>query len=149
MKDRAQRAKLTYLEVDEIVRRQIKEEPFAYQTALRDYLSTEQIKEVPTEALERMPPTSGFQQRTPMVTSWSLGSGRRRSCRNTYLGNRNASSAMKVQRIGSERALKEARKALNVALGMKTMSPDLTTRATKALNDVNLVLTSVSDQKLR
>jgi hypothetical protein len=32
--------------------------------------------------------------------------------------------------------LKEAEIALNKALGMKTMSPDLTTRATEALEDL-------------
>jgi hypothetical protein len=43
---------------------------------------------------------------------------------------------MKVQRIGSATALKEAEIALNKALGMKTMSPDLTTRATQALGNI-------------
>lgn len=50
---------------------------------------------------------------------------------------------MKVQRIGSERALKEARIALNKALGMKTMSPDLTKRATQALSDVERALAAI------
>lgn len=41
-----------------------------------------------------------------------------------------------MQRIGSEKALKEAEIALNKALGMKTMSPDLTKRASVRLHKI-------------
>lgn len=50
---------------------------------------------------------------------------------------------MTVQQTGSERALEEARIALNKALGMKTMSPELTGRAKEALRFVEQALASL------
>lgn len=43
---------------------------------------------------------------------------------------------MKVQRIGYAKALKESEIALNKAIGMRSMSPDLTKRAIAAAKDI-------------
>ena len=53
MRDRRPTTSLSYAEVDEIVRSRLKEESFALENALLDYLGSEQIQRVSTEALAR------------------------------------------------------------------------------------------------